>query len=145
MIHPDRSTRVGARRGRHAPWIAVLLASSGLLVALAPAARAQDKPLAPKDDEVVDLTELSLEDLLDVSVEVTSVSRKKQDSRESAAAIHVITAEDIRRSGLQSIPELLRLVPGLHVARVNGNSWAISARGFNGRFNANLLVLIDGR
>ena len=90
-----------------------------------------------------DLTELSLEELM--SVEVTSVSKKKQKLSESAAAIFVITQEDIRRSGVTSIPEALRMVPGLQVARNSKNQWDISARGFNERFTNKLLVLIDGR
>src|SRR6266403_736553 len=63
----------------------------------------------------------------------------------AAAAIFVITQEDIRRSGANSIPEALRLVPGLQVARIDQNKWAIGSRGFNGRFDNKLLVLIDGR
>lgn len=90
-----------------------------------------------------DLTELSLEELM--SIEITSVSKKKQKLSESAAAIFVITQEDIRRSGVTSIPESLRMVPGVQVARITNNQWAISARGFNDRFSNKLLVLIDGR
>ncbi|MBI4600563.1 MAG: TonB-dependent receptor [Planctomycetes bacterium] len=90
-----------------------------------------------------DLDALSLEELLDV--EVTSVAKKEQRLSESAAAVYVITQEDIRRSGIREIPELLRLVPGLQVARIDSNKWAISSRGFNGRFANKLLVLIDGR
>lgn len=76
---------------------------------------------------------------------VTSVGRKTQRASESAAAIYVITADDLRRSGVTSIPEALRLAPGVQVARVDSNKWAISARGFNGVFANKLLVLIDGR
>ncbi len=90
-----------------------------------------------------DLTQKSLEDLM--NIEVTSVSKKEERLFQTAAAVYVITQEDIRRSGLTSIPELLRLVPGLEVARIDGNKWAISARGFNGRFTNKLLVLMDGR
>ena len=90
-----------------------------------------------------DLTELSLEELLDI--EVTTVSRKAGSVADSPAAVYVITREDIRRSGHTSLPELLRLVPGMHVARVNSSAWAISARGENGRFSDKLLVMIDGR
>lgn len=90
-----------------------------------------------------DLTDLSLEQLMDVKV--TSVSKKPQRVSESAAAVHVITSADIRRSGATSIPELLRNVPGLNVARIDSSKWAISARGFNGRFSNKLLVLMDGR
>ncbi len=91
----------------------------------------------------VDLIELSLEDLMDIRV--TSTSRRPQSVAESAAAVFVITQEDIRRSGVTSIPEALRMVPGVQVARIDANKWAISARGFNGRFANKLLVMIDGR
>jgi iron complex outermembrane receptor protein len=91
----------------------------------------------------VDLTTTSLEDLM--NIEVTSVSKKEEKLFQSAAAIYVITQEEIRRSGLTSIPDLLRLVPGLDVAQIDGTKWAVSARGFNGRFTNKLLVLIDGR
>lgn len=91
----------------------------------------------------VDLTELSIEELM--QVEVTSVSRRAEPISAAAAAVFVITQEDIRRSGATSIPEALRMVPGLEVARIDANKWAISARGFNGRFANKLLVLVDGR
>jgi iron complex outermembrane receptor protein len=86
---------------------------------------------------------LSLEEL--TRLEVTSVSRKSQKVSDAAAAVFVITQGDIRRSGVTSIPEALRLAPGLSVARIDGSKWAISSRGFNGRFANKLLVLIDGR
>ena len=90
-----------------------------------------------------DLSSLSVDDLM--NVEVTSASRKAQKVADTAAAVFVITQDDIRRSGATSIPEILRIVPGLDVARVNGNVWAISARGANGQFANKLLVMIDGR
>ncbi|MDH3446311.1 MAG: TonB-dependent receptor plug domain-containing protein, partial [Deltaproteobacteria bacterium] len=90
-----------------------------------------------------DLTRLSLEELM--NVEVTSAAKKEQKLSAVAAAIYVITQEDIRRSGATSIPEALRMVPGLSVARVDANKWAISARGFNSFFANKLLVLMDGR
>ncbi len=92
---------------------------------------------------VVDLTDLSLDELM--NVEVTSVSKHEQKLFEAPAAVHVITQEDIRRSGATCIPELLRMVPGLHVAKINANKWAIGSRGFSGEFSNKLLVLIDGR
>jgi len=90
-----------------------------------------------------DLTEMSLEELM--NLEVTSVSKKAQSKTDVAAAITVITSEDIRRGGFTVIPEALRTVPGLQVARVDANRWAISIRGFNTLFANKLLVLIDGR
>lgn len=90
-----------------------------------------------------DLSDLSLEDLMDI--EVTSVSKTPQKLANSAAAIFVITNEDIRRSGVTCIAEALRMAPGIQVARLSQTKWAISTRGFNGRFANKLLVLIDGR
>ena len=90
-----------------------------------------------------DLTDKSIEDLM--NIEVTSVSKKEQKFSQTAAAIFVITQEDIRRSGATNIPDLLRMVPGMDVAQINAHTWAISARGNNGRFSNDLLVLVDGR
>ncbi|GAX60981.1 tonB-dependent receptor [Candidatus Scalindua japonica] len=78
-------------------------------------------------------------------MEVSSVSKKTEKLFDSPAAIYVITKENIRRSGAASIPELLRMVPGLQVAQIDANKWAITSRGFNARFVTKLLVLIDGR
>lgn len=90
-----------------------------------------------------DLTELPIEKLMDV--EVTTVSKKSEKLSESAAAVSVLTQDDIQRSGATSIPEALRLVPGLDVAQVDSQQWAISARGFNDIFANKLLVMQDGR
>jgi iron complex outermembrane receptor protein len=90
-----------------------------------------------------DLAGKSIEELMDIKV--TSVSKKEEKLFQTAAAVYVITQEDIRRSGMTSIPDLLRMVPGLDVARIDGTKWAVGSRGFNGRFTNKLLVLIDGR
>lgn len=90
-----------------------------------------------------DLFEMSIEDLL--SIQVTSVSKKEQNLTDSAAAIFVITNDELRRSGVTSVPEALRMVPGINVARIDSSKWAVTSRGFNGRFANKLLVLIDGR
>ncbi len=87
--------------------------------------------------------DLPFEDLL--KVEISSASRKLQQVQEVAAAVFVISREDIARSGARSIPEALRLAPGVEVARIANNRWAVSIRGFNGRFANKLLVLKDGR
>lgn len=89
------------------------------------------------------LKELSIEQLLDM--QVTSVSKRPEKLSSAAAAIQVITADDIRRSGARSVPEALRLAPNLEVAQINARDWAISARGFSARTANKLLVLIDGR
>jgi iron complex outermembrane receptor protein len=90
-----------------------------------------------------DLTQKSLEDLM--NIEVTSVSKKEQRTSQVAAAVFVISKKDIRHSGALNIPDLLRMVPGLDVAQIDIGKWAISARGFNGQYSNKLLVLIDGR
>ena len=109
-----------------------------LVMAAAVSARTADK--AP---EPTDLTDATIEELM--QIEVTSVAKKEQKLNQVPAAVYVITQEDIRRSGLTSIPEILRLAPGVEVARISSNQWAITARGFNGRFANKLLVLVDGR
>lgn len=117
----------------HLPYLVALFAL--WWVVPAPGARGQNAP--------PDLAGASLEDLM--NVEVTSVAKKEQRLSKVAAAIFVLSREDIRRSGATNIPDLLRMVPGVEVAQITSNTWAISARGFNGQFANKLLVLIDGR
>ena len=80
-----------------------------------------------------------------MDIPVTSVTKELSTVGRSAAAVFVITPEMIRRSGATCIPEALRMAPGLDVAQINSNVWAISSRGFNSAFSNKLLVLIDGR
>jgi iron complex outermembrane receptor protein len=80
-----------------------------------------------------------------MNLEVSWPGRKEQKLSQTAGAVYVITQEDIRRSGVSSIPEVLRMVPGLQVARIDASSWSVTARGFAGRFADKMLVLIDGR
>ncbi|HKV06251.1 MAG TPA: TonB-dependent receptor [Candidatus Acidoferrales bacterium] len=84
-----------------------------------------------------------MEDLM--NVEVTSVSMAAEKLSGTAAAVFVITQEEIGRSGATNIPDLLRIVPGMDVAQIDANTWAISSRGFNARFTKELDVLVDGR
>lgn len=93
--------------------------------------------------KVPDLVNASIEDLM--NIEITSASRKEQRAADVAAAVFVITSEDIRRSGATTVPDLLRLAPGINVAQINSNKWAVSVRGFNGLYANKLLVLVDGR
>ena len=86
---------------------------------------------------------MDLEDLMNVTV--TSVSKREQTLSKTAAAVFVINQEDIRRSGATSIPDLLRMAPGVNVEQIDASAWAISIRGFNGRYSNKVLVLIDGR
>lgn len=103
---------------------------------LTPAGRAQN--VTP-----VDLTQMNLEDLM--AITVTSVSKKEQTLSRTAAAVFVINQEDIRRSGAPSLPDLLRMAPGVDVQQIDASAWAISIRGFNARYSNKVLVMIDGR
>jgi iron complex outermembrane receptor protein len=90
-----------------------------------------------------DVRTLSLEQLLDV--DVTTVSRVPDSPAQTPAAVTVITREDIRRSGVTTLVDALRLAPGVHVAQVDANKWAVGIRGFTDRLSRAMLVLIDGR
>jgi iron complex outermembrane recepter protein len=89
------------------------------------------------------LTHVSLEDL--GQIEVTTASKVPVKAIRTPAAIYVITQEDIRRSGATSIPEALRMAPGVEVARVDSNTWSLGVRGFESTLSRSVLVLIDGR
>lgn len=115
------------------PWLA------GLALLLALPAMANVAP-------GIDFAELSIEEL--ASIQVTSVSKKPERLADAAASVYVITADDIRRSGAASLPDILRLAPNLLVGQFSASSYAIGARGLNGSNNSvpnKLLVLIDGR
>jgi iron complex outermembrane recepter protein len=102
--------------------------------------------LAPTDvaaQTPQDLRRMTLEELL--SVTVTTASRVPEVTTRVPAALHVITGEDIRRSGATSLPEALRLAPGVQVARINSGVWSIGMRGFADRLARSMLVLMDGR
>src|SRR5438874_1148306 len=113
------------------------------IISLAVVALFLGSSVSAQNQGVPDISRMSIEELM--NVEVTSVAKRPQRVADAAAAVFVITQEDIRRSGSASIPEALRMVPGLQVARIDENKWAIGSRGFNGRFDNKLLVLIDGR
>jgi iron complex outermembrane receptor protein len=100
---------------------------------------------AESDDEtlVQNLTQLSLEQLGDI--QITSVDKDPQSVLKTPAAAYVITQDDIRRAGATSLPEALRLAPGVEVARIDADHWSVAIRGFAGQFSKYLLVLIDGR
>lgn len=100
-------------------------------------------PASVQAADAAKITSFSLEDLM--NTEVTSVTRSSRPLNQSAAAVTVINQEDIRRSGATAVPELLRMVPGMQVARITASQWAISIRGFNGALVTKLLVLVDGR
>jgi iron complex outermembrane recepter protein len=116
-------------------------AATALLLAAATPAAAGADPAAP--DAANPLSAFSIEELADVRI--SSVSKSSERLADAAAAVFVITREDIARSGATTIPEILRLAPNLEVATIDRTTYAISARGFNGDLADKLLVLIDGR
>ena len=107
------------------------------------AALASSTVPASADDSLYALKQMSLDEL--ANLRVSTATHRSERLEDTAAAIHVLTAEDIRRSGATSLPELLRTVPGLNVARISATEWAVSARGFNNQFANKLLVMVDGR
>jgi iron complex outermembrane recepter protein len=114
--------------------------TAGMVLGLGAATQA----LAQEDESTpAALKRLSIEQLMDV--EVTSVSKTRESLLGAAAAVSIVTDEDIRRSGATTVPEALRLVPGLFVARATSNSWSVSSRGFSGVNSQELLVLSDTR
>jgi iron complex outermembrane recepter protein len=96
-------------------------------------------------DAEIDETYFNMDLAQLMQVSITSVSKKPQNLADTAAAAYVITQDDIRRSGVTSIPEALALAPGVQVARISASEWSISARGFGGYTSNKLLVMIDGR
>src|SRR5690349_4759358 len=114
---------------------------AGLVALSSHGIAANDGPTASRPNEP--LARLSLEALGDI--EVTTTSKEPETLKRTAAAIYVLTGDDIRRSGVTSLPEALRLVPGVQVARMDSDHWAVGVRGFANQFSQSLLVLIDGR
>jgi iron complex outermembrane receptor protein len=109
----------------------------GLMILAAKGLRAAEPSASPA------VPDLSLEEL--INVRVTSVSRKEEKLNDAAAAVFVLSNDDLRRSGATSVADALRLVPGLQVASIDAGAWAVSARGFNSQFANKLLVMVDGR
>ncbi|MFZ0131846.1 MAG: TonB-dependent receptor [Desulfobacterales bacterium] len=114
-------------------WLSILPLLGGISVAAD----------VPTPEKPVDFTKFSLEELK--NVEIISASKRPEIVWDAASAVYVITQEQIRRSGATSIPEVLRLAPGVHVARISATEWAVNIRGLNNQFAENLLVLMDGR
>jgi iron complex outermembrane receptor protein len=121
-------------------FLCVALTVGAILFATTVFAADTSTSSSPPDPEFDKILSLDINDL-----NVTSVSKQEEKLSDTPAAIYVITQNDLRRTGATSIPDALRMVPGLEVARVSAHSWAISARGFNGALANKLLVMIDGR
>jgi iron complex outermembrane receptor protein len=133
--------RTSPEQGRMPPW--KTMPPSRTLVALASLALASPVALGQNAGGVRALAELSLEDLM--RVEVVSASRGSDRLGDVAAPVFVITRDDLLRTGVRSLPEALRLAPGVDVARLSGARWAVGVRGDAGRFSNKLQVLVDGR
>ncbi len=138
--------RVIHERGVHArgiekPRCGLALPALAALLALTTSIRADNPPADTPGSQ--NLKNLSLEDLS--QIEVTTPSKEPVTAMKTPAAIYVLTGEDIRRFGAQSIPEALRLIPGVEVARVDGSTWSVGIRGFGSNLTRSVLVLIDGR
>lgn len=110
-----------------------LLATFAFIIVLPQPLHAQD----------LDYFDLPPEQLL--AAKVTSASRRAERLSDVPAAVYVITNEAIRQAGVKSVPDALRMAPGVNVAQADANSWAVSIRGFNGLLANKLLVMIDGR
>jgi iron complex outermembrane receptor protein len=146
IINPASTARSGLRPAypRRAPIPRTLLGNFlRLNVVTAALVCAASGSLRADTNSARHLADLSLEQLMNETV--TSVSKKEQRLGDAAAAIAVLTNDDLQRTGAHSVAEALRWAPGVTVNNVNANQWAISARGFNGLYANKLLVLVDGR
>jgi outer membrane cobalamin receptor len=123
-------------------FLSVVVLLADVAVVQAPGSPPAANPPSPSSSQR-DLAQVPIEDLM--NIQVTSVSKKEQKLSQAAAAIFVITQEDIHRSGATNIPDLLRMVPGMDVSQINANDWAVAVRGFSRQFSDKLLVLVDGR
>ncbi len=125
-------------------FVIELLLCSFLLIGFLGQGHAEELQQDPQDQQNGEpLKHLSLEQL--GQIEVTTATKEPEEVWKTPAAVYVLTQEDIRRSGATNIPELLRLVPGVEVAQIDSDHWAIGIRGFQSGFSKGLLVLIDGR
>lgn len=141
MLLHSQSIANNARRGiKIERVICICLSLIGLLLSCGIDCLSQSSQTAVAD---APLRNLSLEQLGDV--EITTASKTPQEVWNTPAAIYVITNDDIRRSGATSIPDVLRLAPGLQVERANSDQWVVGIRGFGSQFSRSVLVLIDGR
>jgi iron complex outermembrane recepter protein len=131
------SSRTARTASRYSLGFFLLVCSFGI----APAPSMAQEP--EEQLSVAELKKLSVEELM--GLQVTSVSRNEERLGSAAAAVSIVTAEDIRRSGVRNLPEVFRMVPGLHVARQSSSAWVVASRGFSSINSEKLLVLSDTR
>ncbi len=124
-------------------WKAVVRVLISLLLLIGVAVESRGDTPQEDQETAGRLKQVTLEEL--GQIEVTTASKEPVKASRTPAAIYVITQQDIRRSGATTIPEALRLVPGVEVARVDSNTWSIGVRGFGSALSRDVLVLIDGR
>lgn len=129
---------IGKIRFKRLPFSVSILILLLCLCSSFPARASDSEPTS-----VATLKHLTLEQL--GNMEVTTASKEPEKVWKTPAAIYVLTSEDIRRSGATTIPEALRLVPGVEVARIDSDQWAVGIRGSETNFSKAVLVLIDGR
>ena len=141
--HMGRRSMSKAREGGATPIAPSLKYPLWLFLFVAIALAAMGDQPGPESVGPAALKTLSLEELS--QIEVTTPSKEPVKAFKTAAAIYIVTGEDIRRSGATCIPEALRLVPGVAVARIDANTWSIGIRGFGSDLTRSVLVLIDGR
>jgi iron complex outermembrane recepter protein len=121
--------------------VLVLTMSSGLPLSAKSPKSSSLTPNSPASSAVK--VDEDLESIL--NLEVSSVKKKRQQVQRLAASVFVLNEQDIRSAGVTNIPELLRMVPGVHVSRVNTTSYAVSIHGFNDPNTNKVLVMVDGR
>lgn len=126
--------RMRVTTGMGTPWRLAFVA------AIALSAGAQ---VAPETTQLASLKEMSLQQLS--QIEITSVNKEPMPAFRTPAAISVLTSDQIHQSGFRTIPDLLRLIPGVNVSQIDSSQWAIGIRGFQGKLSKSVLVLIDGR
>ena len=137
LLTSPQSTRSWSCRGTAAVGSLALLGAAFVTPCAAQEAKTTD------DKRIEQLKGANLEDLLNMSV--TSVSKRAEDPFKAAAAVSSITGDDIRRSGARTLPDALRLAPGMSVSQADGSKWSVASRGLNDIFTNRLLVLVDGR
>src|SRR5579863_2112924 len=140
-----RKGAAGAMPGASALSVVTSVQRAALIVLFLVTALVNQSLAAPQEDQAngEPLKQLSLTEL--GNVEVTTASKEPEKIWNTSAAIFVLTQDDIRRSGATSIPDVLRLAPGVEVARINSSQWSVGIRGFGSSFSKSVLVLIDGR
>jgi iron complex outermembrane receptor protein len=148
-MKPPLFCHAGCKRGFRigASWV-IFLIFIGLVFASSDAAHGQDAGTQSDSStaqEAKDAVSLDLEQLANMDVKVTSASKKSEPLAQAPAAIYVLSGEDIRRGGFTTLPEALRMVPGLYVAQTDAHIWQVSARGFSDLNNNKMLVMVDGR